>query len=351
MPSYALWRFGLIGLSGVTIYVFLSWIKLKKASKGNRKTFRTRSELSKPQWIKVGQVKELYLYPLKSGRRKEVKECDFTEFGIAFREDDLFTLRDRMFLVYNEESGKFATGKNYPKLVLVNLRAASKFHVRLEASETQSLEFEVPLKGKPKVNCTMWFDEPLKCHDCGDAPAEWISMFLTGKKSGLRIGFTTYQKRNLYEGPWEKFTKVYTTLKNDDTGLFADITSYMLTTESSLNELNSKLQSPVTSLQFRPNIVVSGSDPFSEDKWEWIKLGESVVIRNVKPCPRCAVIRIDPETGNTDDEALKCLRKFRAQDDPKKISVDGTAPIFGIYCGLYAIGKVGVGDDVYVHME
>lgn len=60
----------------------------------------------------------------------------------------------------------------------------------------------------------------------------------------------------------------------------------MLMTESSLNELNKKLQTPVTSLQFRPNIVVSGTDPFVEDKWEWIKIGDGVIIRNVKPCPR-----------------------------------------------------------------
>lgn len=57
-------------------------------------------------------------------------------------------------------------------------------------------------------------------------------------------------------------------------------------TESSLNELNKKLKSPVTSLQFRPNIIVSGTEPFAEDNWEWIKIGNCVVIRNVKPCPR-----------------------------------------------------------------
>lgn len=57
-------------------------------------------------------------------------------------------------------------------------------------------------------------------------------------------------------------------------------------TESSLGELNKKLTKSVTALQFRPNIVVSGTDPFIEDNWEWIKIGENVVIRNVKPCPR-----------------------------------------------------------------
>lgn len=62
------------------------------------------------------------------------------------------------------------------------------------------------------------------------------------------------------------------------------------------------------------------------------------------------MIRIDPQTATVDDEPLKCLRKFRAQNDPKKISVDGIAPTFGIYCGLYANGNVAIGDDVLVHM-
>lgn len=69
-------------------------------------------------------------------------------------------------------------------------------------------------------------------------------------------------------------------------GLFADLASYMLMTESSLEELNKKLDNKISALQFRPNIVVSGTDAFAEDDWEWIKIGENVILRNVKPCPR-----------------------------------------------------------------
>lgn len=60
----------------------------------------------------------------------------------------------------------------------------------------------------------------------------------------------------------------------------------MLLTEASLDDLNKRLENPISSLQFRPNIVVSGTEPFDEDNWEWIKIGDKVVIRNVKPCPR-----------------------------------------------------------------
>lgn len=84
-----------------------------------------------------------------------------------------------MFLVYNEENGKFTTGKNYSKLVLVNLYATDKANVRLEASEMESLDFQVPENTKTNnVNCSMWWDEPMKCIDCGDAAAKWISKFV-----------------------------------------------------------------------------------------------------------------------------------------------------------------------------
>lgn len=136
--------------------------------------------------------------------------------------------------------------------------------------------------------------------------------FLTGTTSGLRLGCTMMDKRNLFVEPWKKFTQVYQKLRNKDTvvsfdiwldsfsfwrnyfddrtnvfqGLFSDLTSYMLMTTRSVEKLNEKLERPVPTLQFRPNILVSTQQPFEEDNWEWIKIGERVVIRNVKPCSR-----------------------------------------------------------------
>lgn len=84
-----------------------------------------------------------------------------------------------MFLVYKEENGKFITGRDYPKTVLVNVYAVDKLTIRLEAAGIPSLDFEIPQSSKGKVfDCAMWFDEPLKSIDCGNAPAEWISMFV-----------------------------------------------------------------------------------------------------------------------------------------------------------------------------
>ena len=57
-------------------------------------------------------------------------------------------------------------------------------------------------------------------------------------------------------------------------------------TSSSLQNLNDNLEKPVTCDWFRPTLMIGGSDPFDEDKWEYIKIGENVIMRSVKPCER-----------------------------------------------------------------
>lgn len=150
----------------------------------------------------------------------------------------------RMFLVYYEENGKFVTGKTYPKLVLVNLFVADKSNIRLEANGMESLDFDPESVKSDIVDCSMHFGEQLKCLDCGDETAEWISTlvlhffphfcysnnssnqcrYLTGKKSGLRLGMTAYLKRDLLiNETWGKMSKVYKTLSNDDAVKFHDM--------------------------------------------------------------------------------------------------------------------------------
>lgn len=85
-----------------------------------------------------------------------------------------------MFLVYNEENGKFITGRNYPTLILVSLFTVDKTRIRLEAVGMSTLIFQLPQYNltTDQVNCTMWWGETIKCIDCGQAPAKWLSKFV-----------------------------------------------------------------------------------------------------------------------------------------------------------------------------
>jgi hypothetical protein len=62
--------------------------------------------------------------------------------------------------------------------------------------------------------------------------------------------------------------------------------------------------------RFRPNIVVKGCEPFAEDTWKRIRIGD-VELATVKPCARCVVTTIDKEKLAHSKEPLKTLGKYR----------------------------------------
>jgi len=74
--------------------------------------------------------------------------------------------------------------------------------------------------------------------------------------------------------------------------------------------LNTRLTTSVPMNRFRPNLVVSGCQPYAEDTWNKIKIGD-VELAVVKPCPRCVVTTIDKETLEQSKEPLKTLSKYR----------------------------------------
>jgi uncharacterized protein YcbX len=65
----------------------------------------------------------------------------------------------------------------------------------------------------------------------------------------------------------------------------------MLMTESSVADLKARVPPHVSVIprQFRPNFLVRGSAAYEEDKWDWIRIGNTAVFRNVKPCTRFVI--------------------------------------------------------------
>ena len=112
---------------------------------------------------------------------------------------------------------------------------------------------------------------------------------------------------------------------------------------ASLSELNRRLPAgsgPLSMDRFRPNLVLHGAEPFEEDDWETIRIGE-VTFHVVKPCERCKITMTDQKTGVVDGKAepLRSLAKFRL--------VDGRR-LFGQNLVHEADGTVSVGEQVHV---
>ena len=93
---------------------------------------------------------------------------------------------------------------------------------------------------------------------------------------------------------------------------FADGFPYLLTSEASLQDLNQRLDDPVRMIRFRPNLVVKGIEAWMEDNWQSFSIADAN-FRFTKPCPRCTLLTVHPETGEKGIEPLKTLNTFRKQ--------------------------------------
>lgn len=94
---------------------------------------------------------------------------------------------------------------------------------------------------------------------------------------------------------------------------FADSYPFLLISEASLADLNQRLDTPIPMNRFRPNLVVSGCDAFSEDHWTEIRIG-NVPFQVAKSCSRCTIPTVDQATGKRSPEPLKTLATYRHWD-------------------------------------
>ena len=91
-----------------------------------------------------------------------------------------------------------------------------------------------------------------------------------------------------------------------------------LVSQASLDNLNARLGIPVSMDRFRPNLIVSGTDPHEDDGWKRIQIGETVLQVGRACDHRCGVPNVDQETGERGVEPLQ---------DPRHISSIGSGDL------------------------
>lgn len=228
------------------------------------------------RWKRVGKVIDLNLFPIKSCApiKKDTFDC-----GSLGLQDGI--IQDRVFMIVTLE-GQFVSARAHPKLVLIQPKLDGN-HLTLSAPERSSIVIDIDeLKKEPLVNAFVWQQE-VDAIDAGDEVAAWVSDFILGTNEGLRIVFYPLPEptRNV-RTKFRKFPKI---LMSDASAL-ADATGYMLINQASIDDLNTRIDHVVEPLQFRPNIIVEGPKAYEEDTWNWVRIGDNVVFRNIKPCTR-----------------------------------------------------------------
>lgn len=120
---------------------------------------------------------------------------------------------------------------------------------------------------------------------------------------------------------------------------FADGYPFLIVSERSLEDLSTRVGRDMAVERFRPNLLIDGDAPFVEDRMAAFTVG-GVRFLGVKPCERCVVTTIDPESGKPSNEPLRTLTTYRRG---AKRGV-----IFGMNLVHDSTGVVRVGDEVAV---
>ncbi|KAH6796466.1 hypothetical protein C2S51_037452 [Perilla frutescens var. frutescens] len=177
--------------------------------------------------------------------------------------------------------------------------------------------------------------------DEGDVAAQWFSNYL-GKQARLLRFNDASEVRTVDRG-----YKV----------MFSDHYPFLLLSQGSLNALNARLKEPVPVNRFRPNILVDGCEPFSEDLWTDMRINDST-FQGVKLCSRGKVPTINQETGvaAAASEITHTLTTFRSdkalqlrRPNNKHNSTPGKV-YFGLnlVCNSAKGNSIKVGDPVFV---
>lgn len=225
-------------------------------------------------------ITQINVYPVKSMRGTSVAEALIASNGLE---------NDRCWMLVDGE-GKKITQRECPRLSLLVPRV-----------EDGHLRVQVP--GSPDVVVTLqrsaWTGEVLTVDLWGHPHRGLVANSATNQALSEAAGTSC---RLLW-------------LAQDGSGgneiPFHDDAPLLAIGQTSLDELNSRLPEPVPMNRFRPSVVVAGSQPFEEDDWQRIAIGETE-FDAVKQCVRCAITTVDQAQGEfRGPEPLKTLATFR----------------------------------------
>jgi uncharacterized protein YcbX len=256
----------------------------------------------------------LHVYPIKSCGGITIEEWEVDERGLR---------HDRRWMLV-DEAGRFMSQRRFRRMALIGVRIEHDGLI-VEAPDMPPLEVPLRPPAGRLILARVW-DDLVEASLVSDDAGYWFSEFL-----GVRCRLVYLPDRSLrpvdpaYGEP------------GDQVGL-ADGFPFLLISEASLADLNARLEQPVPMNRFRPNLVVCGCEPFAEDGWKLVRIGQ-ITFRVVKPCSRCAITTVDQRTAATSKEPLRTLARFRRS---------GTKVLFGQNLIHDKTGTLRTGDPVEI---
>lgn len=235
-------------------------------------------------------LSQIYLYPVKSLAGMQVLEWPVDKNGLQY---------DRKWMLIDEQH-QFLSQRRFPKMALIKTRIENN-HLILSAPSQDDLVLSLnPLDGED-IDVGIWKDQCL-AKTVSDQADAWLGEFLQIK---CRLVYHPDDRQRPVDQSYAKST---------DQTAFSDGFPFLIVSENSLTALNQNLPFEVSMHRFRPNLVISDCDSYAEDGWRLININD-IEFRLPKPCSRCSVPCIDPDTAISHKEPLAALSRLRKWDN------------------------------------
>ena len=294
-------------------------------------------------------IAALWVFPVKSCAGISVPHAVLTPTGLA---------HDRAWMVVDAD-GDMVTQRELPRMALIQPKlvysGASVCELVLHAPGMTALHLSLTAEGGASIalantsttakaqaiQVRVW-DDQVPAFDMGPPASAWLNEFLGSSLGTLRL---VRFDENHQRSSSTKWTQGLLSLNQ-----FSDGFPVLLASTASLDELNARLQAKgvaaVDMRRFRANVVLGNAceanaqavNAHDEDRISTLILhteGEPAQLKPVKPCPRCPIPNIDPDSAQSHPAVSDTLQAYR--QDPR---VNG-ALTFGMNCvPVSGVGQV-----------
>lgn len=251
---------------------------------------------------------------------------------------------DRNWMLADASTREFLTIRQIPEMTLINTGISDDGN-DLVISIKDAGEVRIPLRPSQEWLAENTTLEQVKIWDYV------TDGYVYGPEvNGLISRFLNRDLCLVYKGPTPRIMQ-----GNGDPRLlgreqnvnFPDVHPVLIASMTSMAELNSRLgprgADPITIERFRPNIIIKGNIPWTEDSWKLVRVsGEDskpLDLDVVARCARCQVPNVDPDTAvKHPNEPWDTLVSYRRIDEGIKYK-----PCFGMLCAPRDVGVVKVG--------
>jgi uncharacterized protein len=273
----------------------------------------------------VLRVLELFVYPVKSTRGLPRQRSDVESWGLR---------DDRRWAVVDPYGGK-VTGREQRRLLTVTAVPDAHGGLTLTAPRRPPLHVPVPIAGDI---VPIEFSRLHHGRAAGPTADGWLSAQLD---EPVRLIWLDDPRRRPVDPAHGG--------RPGDVMSLADAGPLLLVSSSSLRQLDEwvaataaergeQVPRPLELARFRPNVVIDGGAPFSEDGWKRLRIG-GVAFHVQGLCDRCVFTTINPDTLVKGAEPIRTLarrRRWRGK------------VWFGVWLTPDEPGVVAVGDPVEI---